>query len=99
MTDDRRTVRHSEVSPAEGAADELTRNALLSLTRNSEMLDLLVTALLPLLSTRSTNNLVEIRRGAAERTDSLGERLTGNPGGQPGQGTQHASPPVFLVKE
>lgn len=59
---------------------------------------MLVTALLPLLAARHTN-CIEPKRGAAEGTTPPGERLTGVPGGRPGQETHGEPSPVFLVKE
>ena len=90
-------MRHSEVSPAEGAADELSRNALASLTRNSEMLDLLVAALLPLLASRNNVWQEPGQNGAAEGS-SPGERESEIAGALPGHQT-HGDLPVFDAQE
>ena len=90
-------MRHSAVSPAEGAADELSRNALASLTRNAEMLDLLVDALLPLLASRN-NVWQEPGQNGAAAGSSRSERESEITGAPPGHQT-HGDSPVFDAQE
>ena len=98
VTDECRTLRHADESPALGHDKAALRNALVSLTRNAEMLDKLAEALLPSLLARSTS-CHEPWRGAALGTIPEGERTTGTPGGRPGQETNREHSPGFLVQE